>query len=369
MDQKGKITAAFNDSTVGMDEPVFPITLALVLRQIMPSLAIAQVDDMVSAHMLEKAMSKETTFAAFLEWLFSEDHMRIMQPVVKAEQGKAEASAAAKVPPASTCVDVEQMPDEAAKSWQSFQELLKSRPYLADASTGHPLCSFVQLCNQSFADKKYEETSILVDRINSTITEDEKRIAAAFKHFDKDGSGVLEHQEFKFLCAYLGWSSEESNSIDVNKDGTVSLSELQTFVGYLGGVQKFFEQRRKRVTQSRKDVKDVCPIVGVEVGARVRAHFYYKNGQKSKSWREAQVLSVNCHTDSGRGILLEFGFEDVKGNSDWVARQVVPTSWILSSQEETSLAAALREVGSWMIPKRFTRCSFPCQNCTPSRAW
>jgi len=36
-------------------------------------------------------------------------------------------------------------------------------------------------------------------------------------------------------------------------------------------------------------VKDVCPIVGVEVGARVRAHFYYENGQKSKSWREAQV--------------------------------------------------------------------------------
>lgn len=31
------------------------------------------------------------------------------------------------------------------------------------------------------------------------------------------------------------------------------MSELQTFVGYLGGVQKFFEQRRKRVTQSRKD--------------------------------------------------------------------------------------------------------------------
>lgn len=33
----------------------------------------------------------------------------------------------------------------------------------------------------------------------------------------------------------------------------VTMSELQTFVGYLGGVQKFFEQRRKRVTQSRKD--------------------------------------------------------------------------------------------------------------------
>ncbi len=40
----------------------------------------------------------------------------------------------------------------------------------------------------------------------------------------------------------------------------VSLSELQTFVGYLGGVQKFFEQRRKRVTQSRKDVPQIWRI-------------------------------------------------------------------------------------------------------------
>lgn len=33
---------------------------------------------------------------------------------------------------------------------------------------------------------------------------------------------------------------------------------------------------------------------------------------------------------TGRGILLEFGFEDVKGNSDWVARQAslpLPCPW------------------------------------------
>eukprot|EP00913_Durusdinium_trenchii_P000988 g912.t1 len=351
-EQKAKIAAAFNGSMVGMEDAVTPIMLALVLRQIMPSLAIAQVDEMVTAHMLEKGRDNETTFSEFLEWLFSEDHMKLVKPLAEAKAAK-EAKAQAPPPPPA---DAEQMPEEAAKSWKIFQDgattkhgtttekrsgrttvnddtehvrrvppvlveddrcvgrqdLLKTRPYLADPSTGHPLCSFVTLCSQSFAEKKYEETAIL---------------------------------EFKFLCAYLGWSAEESNSIDVNKDGTVSLAELQNFVGFLGGVQKFFEQRRKRVTESRKDVKEVCPVVGVEVGARVRSHFYYKNGQKSSSWREAQVLSVNCHTDSGRGILLEFGFEDLKGNSDWVARQVVPISWILSSHEETSLAAALREVG------------------------
>ena len=45
----------------------------------------------------------------------------------------------------------------------------------------------------------------------------------------------------------------------------------------------------------------------------------------------------------GRGILLEFGFEEIEGSNAWVARQVVPVSWILSSHEETSMAMALRE--------------------------
>eukprot|EP00434_Breviolum_minutum_P005907 symbB.v1.2.005208.t1/scaffold266.1/size251003/5 len=171
-DQKQKITAAFNDSTVGMHEPVSPIMLALVLRQIMPSLNIAQVDEMATAHMLEKDKSKETTFSDFLEQGPIRRKPLQLQP--------------RRLLPAVPMT----MPEEAAKSWSTFQELLKTRPYLADPSTGHPLCSFVEQCNQSFSEKKFEETAILVERITSTITEDEKRITAAFKHFDKDGSGV-----------------------------------------------------------------------------------------------------------------------------------------------------------------------------------
>eukprot|EP00439_Symbiodinium_sp_Y106_P077636 s212_g16.t1 len=124
-------------------------------------------------------------------------------------------------------------------------------------------------------------------RVTYTNPEPYRNIASDFKvliqalpiasqALSEDGSGVLEGQEFKFMCAYLGWSSEETNSIDVNADGTVTLAELQTFVERVGGVQKFFEQRRKRVSASRKDASEICPIVGVEVGARVRSHFFYK---------------------------------------------------------------------------------------------
>ncbi|CAJ1331218.1 unnamed protein product [Effrenium voratum] len=288
---------------------------------------------MVSSHFAEcgklgvarpGSAARETTFAEFLEWLFAEN-----KEAPASEAKPAKAPSPPPVAPKAKAVAVprpETMPAEAAERWKQFQELLKTRQYLEDGSTSHPLCYYVQLCKQAFAEAKYEDTTILLERISNSIVEDEKRIAAAFDHFDKDGSGVLERQEFRFMCAYLGWSSEESNSIDVNQDGTVSLPELQTYVGHLGGVQKFFEHRRQRVSASRKDVRDICPIVGVEVGARVRSHFYYKNGQKSKSWREAQV---------------------------------VPPSWILSSSDETSMAAALREVGILDDSQAMWRMVFP----------
>lgn len=69
---------------VSMDEPVSAIMLALVLRQIMPSLAIAQVDDMVSAHVTQ-SVDKATTFRSFLDWLFSEEQLKSMRPAPKAQ--------------------------------------------------------------------------------------------------------------------------------------------------------------------------------------------------------------------------------------------------------------------------------------------
>eukprot|EP00930_Biecheleria_cincta_P030002 TRINITY_DN20820_c0_g1_i1.p1 TRINITY_DN20820_c0_g1~~TRINITY_DN20820_c0_g1_i1.p1 ORF type:complete len:1638 (-),score=301.70 TRINITY_DN20820_c0_g1_i1:11-4405(-) len=198
---------------------------------------------------------------------------------------------------------------------------------------------------EALAGGRYEDACYHFEHIENSILEDEKRVAAAFKHFDKDRSGVLERKEFKFMCAYLGWGLEETNSLDGNQDGSVTLEELQMFVGRVGGVQRFFEQRRRRVSTSRKDI---CPLVGVEVGARVRSHFY-QGGVRSSSWREAQVLAINVQGCPGavddRGVLLEFGFDEAKGTCSWNARQVVPPSWIISDQSESSLHAALAEVG------------------------
>ncbi|CAK9002401.1 Hypothetical protein (Fragment) [Durusdinium trenchii] len=97
--------------------------------------------------------------------------------------------------------------------------------------------------------------------------------------------------------------------------------------------------------------KDVCDYIGIAEGARVRAH-YFVQGQKSHGWREAQVLKVGVHMHFGKadtgpgtfGVLLQFGFGTVNTRK-WVARQVVPPTWILSGVEDASVASALRESG------------------------
>ncbi|CAK9001930.1 Hypothetical protein (Fragment) [Durusdinium trenchii] len=79
---------------------------------------------------------------------------------------------------------------------------------------------------------------------------------------------------------------------------------------------------------------------------------YFVQGQKSHGWREAQVLKVGVHMHFGKadtgpgtfGVLLQFGFGTVNTRK-WVARQVVPPTWILSGVEDASVASALRESG------------------------
>ncbi|CAJ1380979.1 unnamed protein product [Effrenium voratum] len=83
----------------------------------------------------------------------------------------------------------------------------------------------------------------------------------------------------------------------------------------------------------------------------MRAH-YFVQGKKSQGWREAQVLKVGVHMHFGKadmgpgtfGVLLQFGFGN-ESTRKWVARQVVPPTWILSGVEDASVASALRESG------------------------
>ncbi|XP_033762980.1 spectrin alpha chain-like [Pecten maximus] len=75
--------------------------------------------------------------------------------------------------------------------------------------------------------------------IRSGVSED----ALMFKHFDKDKSGMLDHQEFKSCLRALGYDLpvvEEGevdpefqailDMVDPNRDGQVSLQEYMAFM-------------------------------------------------------------------------------------------------------------------------------------------
>ena len=177
-----------------------------------------------------------------------------------------------------------------------------------------------------------------------------QQIEEAFRRFDADGSGALDKAECRHMCSYLGWGEEEVHELDLNGDGKVSLQEFRAFIGHMGGMAQLFEQRRLRISSSRKDV---CDYHGIVVGARVRAH-YYVRGHKSRSWKEALVLEVGHVGHYGKaegagpgtlGVLLEYGFGQAAKGRQWRTRQVVPPSWVLSSIEDESVATALRECG------------------------
>ncbi|CAE7483801.1 unnamed protein product [Symbiodinium natans] len=153
---------------------------------------------------------------------------------------------------------------------------------------------------------------------------------------------------FKVSLRELSQNPAGNAVLDHSEEGKISLQKFQAFVGKMGGIRQLFEQRRLRISTSRKDV---CDYIGIAEGARVRAH-YFVQGQKSHGWREAQVLKVGVHmyfgkTDMGPGtfgVLLQFGF-GTDSTRKWTARQVVPPAWILSGVEDASVASALRESG------------------------
>lgn len=231
-----------------------------------------------------------------------------------------------------------------------LRQILEQHPYAepGGAASRHPAQPFVENCLKCLELGKYEQAQEELRRTRSVIETDIQQITEAFRRFDKDGSGFLEAAECRHMCAYLGWGSEEWSLMDKDKDSKISLLEFQTFVGKMGGIRQLFEQRRLRISTSRKDV---CDYMGIAEGARVRAH-YYVQGQKSRGWREAQVLKVGVHMHFGKadmgpgtfGVLLQFGF-GTDSTRKWVARQVVPPTWILSGVEDASVASALRESG------------------------
>eukprot|EP00931_Biecheleriopsis_adriatica_P072929 TRINITY_DN47308_c0_g1_i1.p1 TRINITY_DN47308_c0_g1~~TRINITY_DN47308_c0_g1_i1.p1 ORF type:complete len:1465 (+),score=355.71 TRINITY_DN47308_c0_g1_i1:40-4395(+) len=232
-------------------------------------------------------------------------------------------------------------------------KLIQEHPYLKPMGTEfapHHLLYWVRRCREATLARNTEEAEATLERITSSLDYELKQVADAFRRFDHDNSGHLDGQEFKYLCAYIGWGEQEASIMDLDQDQQVTVEEFQRFVGHMGGLQQLFEQRRQRVSRKQWGVE--APAV-IEVGARVQSYYRMKDGTKSKTYREAQVLELNVMPDNG--IRLVFGF----GEDTDQERQVVPMSWIFSDTRDSDVVAALREVGILEEQQAFWASIFP----------
>mmetsp|Transcript_43574 Transcript_43574/g.78686 ORF Transcript_43574/g.78686 Transcript_43574/m.78686 type:complete len:1451 (+) Transcript_43574:74-4426(+) len=219
--------------------------------------------------------------------------------------------------------------------------------------TPHHLLFWVRKCRELMIAGKGQEATICLERITSSLDFEKKQVQDAFRRFDVDGSLQLDASEFRYMCAYIGWGEEEAKMMDKDKDSLITLDEFQSFVGNMGGLQQLFEQRRQRVARKQWGVE--APAL-IQVGNRVRAYFNTKEGTKSSTWREAQVLELRVMPSNG--VLLGFGFEENADVKDW-ERQVVPQSWIFSDTKDADVVLALREVGILEEQQAFWASIFP----------
>ncbi|CAK9083825.1 Uncharacterized protein SCF082_LOCUS39771, partial [Durusdinium trenchii] len=178
-------------------------------------------------------------------------------------------------------------------------KLAEDHPYLKPTGTEyapHPLLYWVRRCREFALAKKTQEAESCLERVTDSLEYELAQIRDAFRRFDHDDSKHLDTNEFKLMCAYIGWGTEEASVMDLDKDEKISLEEFERFVGHMGGLQQLFQHRRQRVARKQWGVD--APSI-IEVGARVQAYHYTENNEKSKSLREAQVLELNVMPSNG----------------------------------------------------------------------
>lgn len=234
-------------------------------------------------------------------------------------------------------------------------KLAEDHPYLKPTGTEyapHPLLYWVRRCREFALAKKTQEAESCLERVTDSLEYELAQIRDAFRRFDHDDSKHLDTNEFKLMCAYIGWGTEEASVMDLDKDEKISLEEFERFVGHMGGLQQLFQHRRQRVARKQWGVD--APSI-IEVGARVQAYHYTENNEKSKSLREAQVLELNVMPSNG--VRLVFGFGE--GRDARQERQVVPPNWIFSDTHDSDVVAALREVGILEEQQGFWASIFP----------
>eukprot|EP00927_Polykrikos_kofoidii_P027710 TRINITY_DN24286_c0_g1_i2.p1 TRINITY_DN24286_c0_g1~~TRINITY_DN24286_c0_g1_i2.p1 ORF type:complete len:633 (+),score=109.24 TRINITY_DN24286_c0_g1_i2:119-2017(+) len=103
--------------------------------------------------------------------------------------------------------------------------------------------------------EKGEDRSDLFDRLHDELEVEMESLARAFKLFDNSGRGALNKSDVKNMHRYLGFPAEDEDidqlmeRVDKDKSGTIKFDEFETYVGWVGGSSKLFEERQRRLAE------------------------------------------------------------------------------------------------------------------------
>ena len=88
----------------------------------------------------------------------------------------------------------------------------------------------------------------------------------AFKLFDNHGRGALNAADMKNMNRYLGFPHNDEDiknlmtMIDEDKSGSITFNEFENYVGRVGGSEKLFEERQKRISAKMGAILLYCII-------------------------------------------------------------------------------------------------------------
>eukprot|EP00927_Polykrikos_kofoidii_P048760 TRINITY_DN42973_c0_g1_i1.p1 TRINITY_DN42973_c0_g1~~TRINITY_DN42973_c0_g1_i1.p1 ORF type:complete len:572 (-),score=96.88 TRINITY_DN42973_c0_g1_i1:59-1774(-) len=209
-----------------------------------------------------------------------------------------------------------------------LRTLLEERPYLERKV--NPLNQWVTKCRTALDNGVFEAAEDSFDRLQTVLRLDVKRLEAAFKKFDLDGSGQLEISEFRHFVTYVGFGPEVVDAVlkesDRDNDGNISLTEFEAFAGRVGGIGMLLSKRRRALDDSGGTGDTIM------VGSRVRSH-YLVDGKISKSVWDARVIDICA---DGKTVKLEFSLGVSKRVQD------IPRNMI---EDDVDLLDALAKIG------------------------
>mmetsp|Transcript_43844 Transcript_43844/g.103674 ORF Transcript_43844/g.103674 Transcript_43844/m.103674 type:complete len:722 (+) Transcript_43844:65-2230(+) len=184
--------------------------------------------------------------------------------------------------------------------------LQRKYPYLARPE--HDLHLYIQNCESALQEEDEDKAKDILGRLEQEIEQEESTLEAAFSLFKPPSASYLTSKELKAMLEYLGFPADEKSVAQVltaaGKDGKMSLSDFQAYVGRMGGSIKLFEVRRKQLQHSGATT-DMDPaelrLKLLAAGIQDASQAYWRLVVPPSELREASRL-VDCQQHALRHI-------------------------------------------------------------------